>query len=502
MNHPRHSFLWKKIYTIVGFTLLGSSVGATEITVLPAIIEGEIRSRQDYTRQLNLSEEFALLVRDLIRVNFYANPSVDRDLGNSASMAEGCSGSKVHYVIKDHYLFPKSERISVLTKTFNCRTGQETQKESILSGYLIASLEVHHRKNLIFLPQKEVSDSPGSGNPITSDIHFFLDANGSLSLEKEQIKQFVQSFRYQAQREIALYAVSDNQKYVIYSGNVDPIPFSKANELRELLGHWNQFRRMPGVNAHGKTVILLLTPQNTENTVAWTNALSEIRKTSNRILVVVPSHANHREWMQYQKIARSVEAEVLPIRNTQRVGFLDGKLGYASLESAYLYYTQEKPTQENWTRIAKERIPTDAPLSAYSMAKELEIFRNQKIIETSSIESNLNSLLQNAIQSAENPDRIYTAKFLVRSQGESMWIHLSNKERLVPNEKYILETSFVVDEQSATGVQNDWRRTKIHRATTTYPKLLQYKPSEVSEYLKKHKLKQLRCYMPIVVGEP
>jgi hypothetical protein len=501
MYYKKLHFFGTNIHAIVVFALVTLPIFSTEIAIAPAILEGELPSKNQNLGRMDLKREFSLLASDIVQSYFIVNTSVTEIQGNgNQSWKEICSNSRFHYALKDQFLFLKDNQYSVYSTLYNCKNGTEIQKESMLQGYIVQSLAIHYQKMFSFLARKP-QQNPSEKLQFNPDIRMFLDANGSLTLEKTPILEFINGLRTSGKFSTHLYAVNNSREISSQSGDISSIPFSGKTDPSILLSHFGKFNKIPSSNGDGVIQFILLSPNQTEKEIPWISLINQSRQKNIRTVILVPAHANPLERIKFQKIANATQSELSQIRSSQTIGLIDGEILTLFLDQGYLYYSKGKSKISQEGDGKRIRIDSFEPISSFSMAEIFEKQTRKKIIQKSEPRSNIGESLRETMQRIINPESQRNSKYIVSAYGEGLWLHLNPKSNLTSGQKYLLETEFILDMNSSNGLRNDSKKTKIHRQGIEYPKLLEYKPSEVLNYMKKYKMDRMKCYMQISVGD-
>lgn len=490
-------FIWLKIPAIVVFTLFSFPIFATDIAFVPARLEGDIPTKNENLNRLDLKNEFAMLASDIVQSQFLVN-TVVIPVSNTG-WKSACTENRIHYVLKDQFLFPKSDRYSVLTTLYNCKNGTEIQKESILSGYIIQSLTLHYKKLFSFLVRR--SPQNYSENTQSSpDIKIFIDANGSHSLEKDSILEFFTGLQTNSKISTILYAISNNKEYYLKNGSEPSVPFSGNNNTSSLLSYFVKFNQLKSSNPDGTLQYILISANHLAKEIPWISLLNQSRQMGIQTVILVPAQASPEDRLKYNKIGQATQSEVKNIISMQTIGLIDGEEYTLSLESGYLYYSKGRSRINSTNVENRKRIDSFDKITSYSMAQAFETNTGKKIIQKSEILTNVSSLMNESLQRVARPESSLTKKLLVSAYGEGFWLYLNTKINLSANQKVLIETEFVLDLTSSNGIRNDSKMTKIHRPGSEYPRLLEYKPSEILNYMKKYKMERMRGYMQVTVG--
>lgn len=488
---------WSKIPAIVVFTLFSFPIFATDIAFVPARLEGDLPTKNENLNRLDLKKEFALLASDIVQSQFFVNTVVIPE--SNTGWKSVCTENRIHYVLKDQFLFPKADRYSVLTTLYNCKNGTEIQKESILNGYIIQSLTLHYKKLFSFLARKPQANYLEKSGP-SPDIRIFLDSNGSLSLEKDRIIEFFTGLQTNKKISTSLYAVSNNKDYYFKDTSILSIPFSGSSDTNSLLSYFVKFNQLKSSNPDGILQYILISPNHLTKEVTWISLLNQSRQMNVQTVILVPAHASPLDRVKYSKIGHATQSDIKNITSIQTIGLMDGEEYSLSLDGGYLYYKKGRSQDNNSDVASIKRIDSFEKITSYSMAETFENETGKKIIQKSEIRTNIGTLMNESLQRIANPDSNQSKKYLVTAYGEGLWLYVNPRINLSANQKVLIETEFILDLSSSNGIRNDSKITKVHRSSSEYPKLLEYKPSEILNYMKKYNMERMRGYMQVTVG--
>lgn len=490
------------LYKIISFFFVlsvFSEIKANEILFLPAALEGEVRIRNSEISQSDLKYEFAKLSSDIINEDLYVSASAYEN--SNESFREVCSIRRVHYVIKDFYFFPQNQTPSVTTSIYNCSSSQEIRKESLLKGYIYQSLRDHYKKVFHFIPAKS-TNTKETFKSKESNVLFFIDASASLSNEKAELNQFITNEIQMRGMDLYSNLVSEGSYFSFLNGEISSVPFAKINSPEDLwVGyrkHLQSIKKYKDVNVQ----FLVLSPIQFTKKKEWINLINDARSKGILTYIVVPYSSEHTYYQNIDSIVKITNSKSLPVTVWKKVGFLQGDEKYLILHKGYLYSSDENPGNFlALDEMDKKRIQIDENITPYNMSKLVEKYLNQKIIQESKFQSNMTNLLKNTLSTLNYPESVNSKKVLIRSNGQAMYILVKPNVNLVKGQSYILESNFIIDSSNSWNIRNNSIRTKIHNLSYKYPKLLEFKPSEISDYLKKFNLSELKAYLVVTVEE-
>ncbi|WCL49529.1 hypothetical protein [Leptospira sp. GIMC2001] len=489
-------------YAMVLFTLLHSRLDANDIMFQPAKIEGDVRIRNQNVNSLELSKEFALLASDIVSNDFYINSTAYTE---DQSDSNTCMNGRIHFVSRDIFYFPNQNIPSVTTTLRNCKTGKITRSESLLQGYIHSALKKHYSKVFRFLPVRN-AQKIGLSRTQNPDISIFLDATGSMSYEKQAIQSFFKDSNRNTTSSSRLFAVSNGSLESSNGISLDDLAFGKPNSTDHLMIAFSRMIASKSGNSEMKINYLLLNPSHYMNSLAWISKINEARSKGFTNIILIPYQTSPSDQLNIEKIARATGSEFYNLIGSMKVGFADGKEKFLSISKGYLYISETSPLQKDDldnsnVLIGKNRVSYEGQLNAFNIREAFEKATNNKIIKEWEFRSNLNSILNEVTEKKRYPDFSNGRKVLIRTHGEAFWININPSIKVKEKQTVIVESDYILDSYSANGIRNNPILTKVHGENYIYPKLLEFKPSEILDYINKYNLGSLRCYMYGVVEE-
>jgi hypothetical protein len=491
----------KKLKFLFIFLLFfnGINLFSNEILFLPANIEGDIRIRNQSISNLDLKKEFALLSSDIVNQDLLVQANIS--IEESEEPKNICNFSKVHFVVKDYFYFPQGQAPSVVTSVLNCSNSKEFKKESLLKGYVHQSLREHYKRVFNFIPPKSkiVKNSIKQKN---MNLLLFVDASASMILEKQDLNSFVSDQIKSSSVDFYGSLISDGNLFSIKNSDLSAIPFAKNNSPEDLwIGfrkHLQSIQKLKEQNVQ----FILISPSMYSKSLEWITLINEGRAKGVTSYLLLPYNPDHSIYQKAESVSKATNSNTIPITLWKKIGLSQGEEKYLILNKGYLYFSNQNPlTLDKWNDFPKSRISVDDKITPYNMNAIYEKFSNQKIIQESAISMNLNSIMKNVISKLKYSESGDTKKILVRSNGEAIYIFLKKSIQISKNQKYILETNFFKDESNSWGIQNNPISTIIHPYSFKYPKLMEFKPSEAAEYLKRYNLDEIKTYSIISVEE-
>jgi hypothetical protein len=480
------------------FTLFPGLLQANQIAVLPSIIEGKMSGSSGNSTSLKMDLEFAKLGRDIIENNFYSNVVLysETDNKNDSNFKSICQTSRSHYVVLDHYYFPKDSIPSVLTKVHNCRTGISEQKEIKLSGFVIHSLEKHYLSLFKFLPKRTLQTNREVSS--TPDLGYFIDATGTFSLEKLNLESLFKEQSRNPSGKVYTYAVLSNNLIQWKDGN---FAFSGKSDTDRLLSHFNKFINHPVSNKDSSVQVILISPIHLKSSIPWVTGINQSRQSMKKTILIIPYTVSHIDYQNYKKLVNATNSYSIEPIAYREVGFIDGSMGFLSLKSGYLYLTKLDPAQNKDAYTNAERFSLEEQASPYDMKNIYQKLSDKKIVQEGSLKTTTIDLLKEILEKISNPSRSTSKRFLVKSGGQAFWVNANPRIQIQKREKYIMETEFFSDKSQTSGISNDSIRTEFHSSQYDYPKLLEYHPSEVKSIMDKYKLNSLRVFIPVSIED-
>jgi hypothetical protein len=489
---------YQKICIFLLFTLpLG--IYSNEIIFLHAALEGEIKIRNSSISQKDLKYEFSKLASDIINQELLVSANALEN--TSENQKEICVTRRVHYVSKDYFYFPQNQMPSVTTSVYNCSSGNEIKKESLLKGYIYQSLNEHYKKVFHFIPSRS-SINKNNFKAKESNVLFFIDASASLSNEKDELNQFISNEIQTKNWDLYSNLVSAGNYYTFTNSYISTVPFSKINSPEDLyIGyrkHLQSVKKFKELNIQ----FLFISPLQYTKKKEWITLINEARSKGILTYILIPYSSDHTYYQTIDTIAKTTNSKTLPITVWKKVGYIQGEEKYLVLHKGYLYTTSENPAKfESFNEMDKKRIQIDEKINPYNLNQLVEKYTNQKIIQESKYQSNMTLLLKNTMSVLNFPETVNSKRVLVRSNGQAIYIQVKPNTNLVKGETYILESNFILDSSNSWNIRNNVVRTKIHPISYRYPKLLEFNPSEIADYLKKYNLTELKAYLVITVEE-
>jgi len=488
-----------KFLIIFFLIFIGKNLFSNEILFLPANIEGDIRIRNQSISNFELKKEFALLSSDIVNQDLLVQANITMD--DIEDPKNICNYSKVHFVAKDFFYFPQGQSPSVVTSVVNCSNSKEFKKESLLKGYVYQSLREHYKRVFNFIPQKS-KISKNSIKPKDLNLFLFVDASASMILEKAELNTFVSDQIKSSNVDLFGSLISDGNLFTIKNSDFSSVPFAKNNSPEDLwIGyrkHMQSIQKLKELNIQ----FILISPSMYSKSLEWITLINEGRTKGIISYLLLPYNSDHTIYQKAESVSKATNSNTMPITLWKKIGLSHGEEKYLILNKGYLYTSNQSPiTLDKWNDFPKSRISVDDKITPYNMNDIYEKFSNQKIIQESAISMNLNSIMKNVISKLKYSESGDTKKILVRSNGEAIYIFLKKSIQISKNQKYILETNFFKDESNSWGIQNNPISTIIHPYSFKYPKLMEFKPSEAAEYLKRYNLDEIKTYSIISVEE-
>lgn len=479
------------IFFVIFFT---KNLFANQIGIgLPEVL-GEIPKRIQNTKPLQYNREFALLTQDILEQEFIVSTKIlDSELSSSESL-KSCPHPSIHYYLKDSFQFSSGGAPILYSVLANCKTGMKLEKESILTGYAVDALQKHYRALFRFLPKKE-KESYTVSKGIQWKVYLFLDANGSMAYEKENLEKWIAAPKGESNWLQTTYLSNNKETKVIPNLNHPiEIPFVSSNNTPEILNSLYRFISIPTTQWEKAIQFIYLSPNHITNFPQITNAINRARQMNKETVIIVPPHCHLKDIKDYERIANSTQSQILFIEAKQIVGFSSGIRGTLNLSRGYLRFQVEGQSNEL-------KYPLDERISPYFMVETIERIQKDKVIQKEIVETNLVNQLQNTINRFKNPAGWFGKKILVQSSQGAMWIYVKDNIKLNLRENYILETVFYLEPSEVIGITNDPFRTKFLPKNKEYPLLLEYNFMEIPEIIKKYKLDELRGFIPVRVVE-
>jgi hypothetical protein len=476
-----------------------SPILGNEIVFLQAKVDGEIKSRNQTVGQLNLKNEFAILGGDIVRNEFFVNIQTSEQ--SEPEFIQACVSSGAHFVVKDYFYFPGKEIPSVESLVYNCNQGKEFRKESLLKGYIYKALTDHYKKTFSFLPRR-TQTSPSPEPEEGWNVRFFLDASSINSLEKDKILSYLSGQGRNSKLKTELHYVSNgNYFWTLPDQAKSELRFGKSNSTDQLVQGLNKVIQSIPRTETKSVLYVLLNPLQFQNSNSWSRIFNQARAQGVQVILLIPGFASANVINALENLSRSSGAAFFHIKIRQSIGLKTGEQRYLALWKGAFYSMSEDPFSDSAVFNQNTRYLTPEIPNPFEMGAQYQSVSGNFILDSGNLQSNLDKLFLQIHESVLNIEPKSHKKELVQSYGEAFSLRLTNRQRLEKGRKYILETEFVKDSSNSYGARNLAEKTVLHSPQITYPKLLVFRPSEISEYMRRYNLDRLRCFMEIQVAD-
>lgn len=500
MIEKKSSFLINFLIFIGCFTLFSEELKANKIGILPAIIQKDSKDTHLTKIDIDYQKEFAKLSRDIMEKNFYADvKTLNTIASGSKKIQDFCMENRLHYIVQDELFLSKKYKSRIHSKVVNCSTNSTKEKESILDGFVVGSIERHILSLWKQIPKKERKRDQKQFSPIDPNLSFFIDSSGPYSIEQESIQKFISSQKKETLE--SSYAINSNARLNLNSrGN--QIRFSGDSSTDRILSYFNRFVSQTYRNKDGSYKFLFIHPKHfSQGKLEFTTALNLARQNLNQTYVILPFNATIQDRNVIQRIVNSTGSFLLESMAYRQIGTANGDNGYLVLKGGYLYFSQKSPKDPEFDLKNSNRFYYDTNPNPYQMIKFYEEKSGVKIIQSGEIHTNTIDVIGKTIESIQNPQNFDSVKILCKVHGTAFWAYIPKKIKPQRGERKVLETYFSLNPSTTSGIINQSSKSKLHPANYDYPKLLEYNPNEIKSILQKYNLDTLKVYIPVYIED-
>lgn len=506
-----------QIFLIVSVFILPSFAFAREVTVLPAQISGLIPN--EFGSEADTKLEIPRLTRHFLRKNFFTELTDGRlieskfqedfQFGEIQLEKAGstlCLEWDSQFLVQDVVDFGNP----TLVKTFiyNCKSaGLQTIQSKLVSNFLV-SYEKHNEKCFRFLPPK--SSEKRIQKVANHEIYFFFDIHSSYAYYKKDFVKAIQSLINRNGLYLGLVTIKkDKVQFITPSTEQSEIQktivdmtWQGTNQAESVLGAIQSLKtRLHSGKMDSRKIFFLLSSNVKSKSNQIIQAINDLRQSNVESILIVPNHSDLPTIRETQRIGRSTGSKVIGITEYQKLGTPDG------YETIYLnqftLYSTSEPMLPPFEWKSKNVTSFDASLvraavdsvNPYNMHEAYSKITEKRILEKEEVQTDITSLIE--VETSLLPkdtDRYQTVLF--SSNGEAIWLQLPVDLQVPIGKQITIQSTFVLDPLSSSGVRNVPYETQILKPTQIYPRSLSLSPSKIKKTIELLKQSEMNMYLP------
>ncbi len=506
-----------QIFLIVSLFLLPKIAFAREITVLPSQISGLIPN--EFGTESEAKLEIPRLTRHFLRKNFFTELTDGKlieskfyedfqfgDIQLEKSASTLCLEWDSQFLVQDLVDFGNPTLVKTLI--YNCKSaGLQTIQSKLISNFLV-SYEKHNEKCFRFLPPR--SSEKRIQKIANHEIYFFFDIHSSYAYYKKDFVKSIQSLSNRNGLFLGLVTVKkDKVQFITPSTEHNEIlrtiidmTWQGTNQPDSVLGAIQSLRtRLNSGKMDSRKVFFLLSSSVKSKSNQIIQTINDLRQSNVESIIIIPNHSDFPTIREIQRIGRSTGSKVVGITEYQKLGTPDG------YETIYLnqftLYSSTEPMIPPFDWKAKSITGFDASLvraavdsvNPYNMHEAYSKITEKRVLEKEEVQTDITSLIE--VETSLLPkdtDRYQSVLF--SSNGEAIWLQLPVDLQLPTGKQITIQSTFVLDPLSSSGVRNIPYETQLLKTTQIYPRSLTLSPSKIKKTIELLKQSEMNIYLP------